>query len=170
MLKKDQLLHYLKYSIIAAVLYLISVFIFLYTDNYSQIYILYIGNIIFGIVMAVLVLNFNKKRDQNASPKMMIAAGHIATVMGVLISVVVVFILLAIMKPVGYATVSQTTKELAKPTPGLEGNGHALLFILIMDTIFGNVGAGSFVSFLLPNTAKSDQKGETATINPEVNP
>lgn len=170
MFTKDQILSYLKYSIVAAILYLVSVAIFLYMDNYTQTYILYIGNVVFALVIVVFILNFNKKRDKNASTKMMIAAGHITTVAGVLMSIVGVFILLAIMKPIGYATVSQTTNELAKPTPGLEGNGHALLFVLLMDAIFGNVGAGSFISFLLPNTAKQDQKGETATINPEVGP
>jgi hypothetical protein len=74
------------------------------------------------------------------------------------------------MKPSGYTAVSQTANELSKPTPGLMENAHALMFVLFMDAVFGNVGAGSFVSFLLPNTAKQDQKGETSTINPEVNP
>ena len=97
----------------------------------------------------------------------MIVAGHITTVMGVLLSCICIFILLAIMKPSGYAAVSNTASELAKPAPGLMQNSHALMFVLFMDAIFGNVGAGSFISFMLPNTAKQDQKGETATINPE---
>lgn len=169
MFTKDQILSYLKYSIVAAALYLVSVVIYLMMDSYDQTYILYIGNVAFAIVMVVFILNFNKKREENASPKMMIAAGHITTVMGVLISCAVIFILLAIIKPVGYAAVSQTTKELANPAPALQENGHALMFILFMDAVFGNVGAGSFVSFLLPNIAKQDQTGETSVINPEVN-
>ncbi len=170
MFTKDQILNYLKYSIVAAILYLVSVAIFLYLDNYTQTYILYIGNVVFAIVIVVFILTFNRKRDKNASTKMMIAAGHITTVAGVLMSIVGVFILLAIMQPEGYSTVSHTATELSKPTPGLEQNGHALMFVLIMDAVFGNVGAGSFVSFLLPNTAKQDQTGETETINPEVQP
>lgn len=170
MFTKDQILSYLKYSIVAAVLYLISVGIFLALDTYTQTYILYIGNVAFAIVIVVFILAFNRRRDKNASPKMMIAAGHITTVMGVLLSCLGVFILLAIMKPSGYTAVSQTANELSKPTPGLMENAHALMFVLFMDAVFGNVGAGSFVSFLLPNTAKQDQKGETSTINPEVNP
>ncbi len=85
MFTKDQILYYLKYSIVAAVLYLVSVVIF-FIDNYNQTYILYIGNVLFAIVIVVFILNFNKKRDKNASSKMMIAAGHITTVMGVLLS------------------------------------------------------------------------------------
>ncbi len=170
MFTKDQILSYLKYSIVAAILYLVSVGIFLGIDNYAQTYILYIGNVAFALVIVVFILNFNKKRNKNAMTKMMIAAGHITTVMGILLSCVAIFILLAIMKPVGYATVSQTATELGKPAPALMENGHALMFILFMDAVFGNVAAGSFVSFLLSNTAKRDQTGETSTINPEVNP
>jgi hypothetical protein len=169
MFTKDQILGYLKYSIVAAILYLVSVVIFLYLDNYTQLYILYIGNVMFAVVMVFFVVNFSKKRERNALPKMTIAAGHITAAMGVIISCLAIFVILAIMKPSGYSDVMATSNELAKPTPGLEGNGHALMFILFMDAVFGNIGAGSFVSFLLPNMLKSDQKGETATINPEVN-
>lgn len=170
MFTKNQILSYLKYSIVAGVLYLISVGIFLWLDSYTQTYILYIGNMVFAAVLVVFILNFNRKRDKNASTKMMIAAGHITTVMGVLLSCIGVFILLAIMKPSGYMAVSHTASELSKPAPALMENSHALMFVLFMDAVFGNVAGGSFVSFLLSNTAKRDQTGETATINPEVNP
>lgn len=71
------------------------------------------------------------------------------------------------MKPAGYADVINTASELAKPAPALEGNGHALMFILFMNAFLGNMGFGSFVSAMLPNMLKTDQSGETAIINPE---
>ena len=169
MFTKDQILYYLKYSVVAAILYLLSVVLFLYLDNYTQTYILYIGNVLFAVVTVFFVVNFSKKRGRNALPKMTIGAGHVMAAMGVIISCLAIFVILAIMKPSGYNDVMATSKELAKPTPGLEGNGHALMFVLFMDAVFGNIGAGSFVSFLLPNMLKSDQKGETAIINPEAN-
>lgn len=167
MFNKNEILSFLKYSVVAAILYLITVVIFLYSDSYQTTYVLYIGNVMFAIPIVVFILNFNKKRDKNASKKMMVVAGHITVVMGVLLSCIVIFILLAIMHPSGYKAVSQTANELAKPTPGLSGNTHALLFILFMDAVFGNIGTGSFISLMLPATAKRDQTGETATINPE---
>lgn len=170
MFTKNQILRYLKYSIIAAIIYLVFVVIYLSKDNYALTYILYIGNMLFAVVMVFFVVMIAKRREWNASPKMAIAAGHITAAMGVILSCLCIFIILAIMKPIGYSDVTNTAKELAKPTPALEGSGHSLMFILFMDAVFGNIGAGSFVSFMLPNMLKSDQKGETATINPEVNP
>jgi hypothetical protein len=37
-----------------------------------------------------------------------------------------------------------------------------------MNAFFGNLGFGIFVSAMLPNMLKTDQSGETATINPET--
>lgn len=168
MFTKNQILSYLKYSIVAAIIYLIFVVIYLSKDNYALTYILYIGNMLFAIVMVFFVVRFAKKRGWNASPKMAIAAGHITAAMGVILACLSIFIILAIMKPIGYSDITTTARELAKPAPALQGNGHTLMFILFMDAVFGNIGAGSFVSFMLPNMLKSDQKGETSTINPEV--
>jgi len=170
MFTKDQILSYLKYSIVAAIVYLIFVVIYLSLDNYALTYLLYIGNMLFAVVMVFFVVRFAKRRDWNPNPKMTIAAGHITAAMGVILSCVCIFIILAIMKPIGYSDVTTTAKELAKPAPALQGNGHTLMFILFMDAVFGNIGAGSFVSFMLPTMLKRDQKGETSTINPEVGP
>jgi hypothetical protein len=97
---------------------------------------------------------------------MAIKASVITTLAGVILSVVGMFIILAIMKPSGYSDVMNTANELAKPAPALEENGHALMLILVVDAIFGNLGTGIFISMMLPNMLKSDQTGETAVINP----
>ena len=72
------------------------------------------------------------------------------------------------MKPSGYADVINTASELSKAAPALDGNGHALMFMLFMSAFLGNMGFGSFISAMLPNMLKTDQSGETATINPEA--
>lgn len=166
MFTKAKILSYLKYAIPAAIVYCIMAGIFLYNHSYNLSYLLYIGNVLFGINILLFLLNYNKKRDKNSKAKYMVAAGHITAVIGILISVVVVFILLAIMHPSGYESVFPTTKELGHPAAALEGDTHALIYVLIMDTIFGNIGISSFLSFMLPFTAKSDQTSETATIKP----
>lgn len=72
------------------------------------------------------------------------------------------------MKPSGYEYINHTANELAKPAPSLEGNGHALMFILFMNAVFGNLCAGFFVSVMLPITAKIGKKGNTSEVNPGV--
>ncbi len=167
MFTKHQILSYLKYSIAAATAYLICVYIFLSMDSYLQTYILYIGNMVFASVMVIFIVNFSKKRDNNVSPKMTIAAGLITAAMGVIISCLVIFIMLAIMKPSGYNDIIHTSNILAKPAPSLQGNGHALMFILFMDAVFGNIGAGAFVSFMLPTMLRNDLTGDPSTMHPK---
>lgn len=165
MFSKQQILSYLKYAIPAAIVYCIMAGIFLYNDTYILSYLLYIGNMLFGIVILLFLLNFNKKRAKNSKAKYMTAAGHITAVIGILLSCIIIFILLAIMHPAGYESVSPTANELAKPAAGLKGDTHALIYVLFMDAVFGNIGIGSFLSFMLPFTAKSDQTSETDTVN-----
>lgn len=169
MLNKHQLRSYLKYSIAAAIVYLICVVVFLSKDTYSQTYILYLGNTLFAVPIVFFVVNFAKKRGENANTRMAIKASVITTLTGVILSVLCIFIILAIMIPSGYSDVTNTASELTKPAPALEGNGHALLLILIMDAVLGNLGTGIFISMMLPNMLKSDQRGETAVIEPVKN-
>ena len=169
MFTKNQILSYLKYAIVAAILYLVCVTIFLEQDSYTQIYILYIGNVLFATVMVFFILNYHNKKNEPKGNIKMIAAGLITTIMGTIISCLIIFILLAIIKPSGYEYISHTANELSKPTPSLQGNGHALMFVLFMDAVFGNFGVGSFVSAMLANTAKISDRGKTSEITPGVN-
>jgi len=164
MLKKHQILYYLKYSIPAAILYLITVVIFLSKDNYTQTWVLYLGNILFSVVIVFFVVRFANRRGRNANTRIAISAAIFTTIIGTVLCLLSVFIILAIMKPSGYGDVINTASELSKPAPALEGNGHALMFILFMSAFLGNMGFGSFVSAMLPNMLKTDQSGETATM------
>jgi hypothetical protein len=164
MFSKRQILSYLAYAIPAAIVYCIVAGIFLYNDTYNLSYLLYIGNVLFGIVILFYLLNYNKKRDKNSKAKYMVASGHITAVIGILISCVVIFILMAVIHPNAYEAVSPTSKALARPAAGLKGDTHPLIYVLFMDAVFGNIGISSFLSFMLPFTAKSDQTAETASI------
>jgi hypothetical protein len=133
------------YSVVAAILYLLSTAVFLERDNYTQIYILYIGNVLFAAVRVVFILMFYKKRIKNADYHMMMVTGLITTVKEVLISSSIIFILLTIMKPSASEAISHRANELAKPGPSLLGNSHTPMFVLFREAVFGNLGAGSFV-------------------------
>lgn len=165
MFSKAKILSYLKYAIPAAIIYSIMAGIFLYNDSYELSYLLYIGNILFGICILFFLLNYNKKRDKNSKAKYMVASGHITAVIGILISIVIILILMAVIRPIGYDYVSSTSKALKEPAAGLKGDTHPLIYVLIMDAIFGNIGVSSFLSFILPYTSKSDQTAETATVS-----
>ncbi|MEO6894340.1 MAG: DUF4199 family protein [Ginsengibacter sp.] len=167
MFNKHEIRSYLKYSIASAILYLICVVVFLSKDAYTQTYILYLGNTLFAIPIVFFVVHYANKRGRNANTGTAISAGIATTLIGIILSCLSIFIILAIMKPSAYTDVTNTALELSMPAPGLEGNGFALIMILFLDAILGNVAFGAFVAAMLTNMLKSDQTGETATINPE---
>ena len=167
MFTKQQLLPFLKYSIPAAIIYLISVVIFLNDDTYTMTWVLYLGNVLFAGVMVFFVVNFNNKSDNSSHTQKVIASGLATALIGTIISCLAIFIILAIMKPSSYSYVANTASELAKPAPALDGSAHSLMFILFMDAIFGNMCTSAFVCFMLSNMIRKYQPEEPSVISPE---
>lgn len=166
MFTKKQLLPFLKYSIPAAIIYLISVVIFLSDDTYTMTWILYLGNVLFAAVIVFYVVNFNSKSDNSSHTPKVIASGMVAAIIGAIISCLAIFIILAAMKPEGYRYIANTASELAKPAPGLEGTSHVLMLMLFLDAVIGNLGASAFVAFMVPNMIRKYQD-EKPAISPE---
>ncbi|MEO8823527.1 MAG: hypothetical protein ABI366_08115, partial [Ginsengibacter sp.] len=140
MFTKNQPHSSLKYSIAAAIVYLVCVVIFLSDDSYTQSYILYIGNMIFALVVAAHIVSFSINNDNQPGTYESIVTGFTTAIVGTVISCLAIFIILAIMKPIGYREVLNTASELAKPAPGLDGNSHVLMYMLFLDAIIGNLG------------------------------
>jgi len=156
MFKKEYLLSYIKWGIIAAIAYCVFMVSFIKSEEFSSTYLLYIGNILFLVVIALYMLNFNKNKNENASTQTMTAAGHITTVVGIIISCIVAAIAVSIFVP------SDTVLENAPAVTGT-GKTHGMVFMVFMNTIIGNLVAGSFVSIILPFSAKKDQTKDKKT-------
>src|SRR5690348_12560091 len=91
--------HYLSYAIPAAILYCVPVFIFIKQSTYTQSWLLYLGNFIFMLMVIAFLMSFNRKREQNASAVSMLVAGHIVTIVGMIVALVLCLILLAVLVP-----------------------------------------------------------------------
>jgi len=161
MLKAHQLGTYIKFSIAAAILYLVTAWIYISDSSFNEIWLLFLGNMLFASVIAVFVLRYNHNRKERASTVMMVAAGHITAVMGILISCFVCFILLLILSPDVFR-VSGVDTTLQDAAPQLEnGRTNGYVFVLFANAIIGNISSSSFVSILLPFAATKAQKGES---------
>src|SRR5687767_8192405 len=130
---------YLIYGLLGAVVYLIPVIIFLSNPDYSQAWLLYLGNLLFLFVIVAFLYAFNRKRSENAGTMAMLAAGHIATVFGVVISCLLAFILLVIMVP-GYLEPGTTDKVLTgEPANTTYDKTRGLSFMVFVTAIIGNI-------------------------------
>ncbi|GAC1380838.1 MAG: hypothetical protein NVSMB45_04660 [Ginsengibacter sp.] len=149
---------YLVFSVIAAVLYCIAAGVFIAQDSFASSWVLFIGNVLFAIVIAVFILTYNRRYGMNAKAQVMVFAGHITAVMGILLSCTLILILFAILTPHIYQVAANNQDALEKAPPTLQGNGHGLMLVLFMSAVVGNIAASSFISILLPFTAKRFQK------------
>jgi len=150
MFKKEYLAAYIKWGIIAAIVFCIPMIMFVKSAEFSSTYLLYIGNVLFLVAIAIYMLSFNKKKGENASTQTMNAAGHIATFFGIIISCIVAAIVLSVFMP---------GETILQDAPAQTGNGdtHGLVFMVFMNAIIGNLVGGSFVSIILPYTARKNQ-------------
>ena len=145
---------YITYGLLGAVVYCIPLIIFLSDPEYVQGWLLYLGNLFFLFAIVAFVYNFNKKRSENAGTLAMLTAGHIATLMGIIASCLLAFILLIIMVP-DYLH----TGPPESVVPGYDTT-RGLSFMVFATAIIGNLSAGSFVSIIFPFALKADQTRE----------
>ncbi len=150
MFKKEYLVSYIKWGVVAAFIYCIFMISFIKSDTFGGTYLLYIGNVLFLVVIALYMLSFNKSKGENASTQTMTAAGHIATIIGIIISCIVAVIVVTVFLP------SDPVMENAPAGTGT-GKTHGLIFMVFMNTVIGNLAGGSFASIILPFTARRNQ-------------
>ena len=163
MFKKEYLSSYLRWGIISAVAFCIPMVIFLTQKDYAATWWLFVGNALFLVVIAMYMLAFNKGQNENASTQTMLAVGHTATVVGILVSCIVALILLFVFVPDIF---SSGTSESALPdAPAQTGTGktHGLIFFLFMNATIGNFCGGSFASIIIPYTARKNQTKDKKT-------
>lgn len=168
MFKKYKLTDYLKYSIISAVMFCITVGIFLSSQKYSSTWWLYVGNALFMLGVIVFIFSFNRKKAENASTSSTIMGGHIITVMGIIISCIVSYLLIMFFVPGIFGSGETHTTVANAPAQLDTGKTDGLVFMVFMNAIIGNMATGSFASIILPYTVKRDQTEEPAEIKYKV--
>lgn len=157
MFKKEYLSSYLTYGVLAAILFSIPMIIFLSSAKFSSTWWLYIGNVLFLLSIVFFMLSFNKKKGEDPSTQTMVAAGHMTTITGIIISIIIAVIALLIFVPDIFSSgQSDSVLENAPSTTGT-GKTHGMIFMIFMNAVIGNLVAGSVPSILLSYTAKRDQ-------------
>jgi hypothetical protein len=161
MFKNSNWRQYLPYSIVAAILHGIAVFVFLRDSSFTHAYILYIGSFLFMFTIAAFLITFNRRRQENANSMSMLTAGLITSAMGVILSCVLCAILLAVMIP-GLFHAGTPAKVLTDaPANTVTDKTHGLLFMIFGSATMGNIVGGLFVCIIFPFALKGDQTKES---------
>jgi hypothetical protein len=160
MFKRIHWKSYVPFGGIAAMAYCIPVIFFLRDANYTESWLLFVGNFLFLFPVMLSLFQFNKQRKQNASSVSMLAAGHITTITGILISCVLCFVLLLLFVP-GLFQPGIPEKVLThSPANTIHGKTNGLGFMIFADGIFGNMSTGSFITIIYSFSLKGDQTKE----------
>lgn len=125
------------YSIVAALLYSIGAYIFLINDNFKNLWMLYPANFSFAVCVGLFVWS---KRNSTASNLSKVGNGVLITVIGIVISCILIAALLMIMP-------FYIVKQPLESTVMDDKNG--LISIMFLNAILANFFCGCFVSLLM---------------------
>ncbi|RYY30749.1 MAG: hypothetical protein EOO04_03990 [Chitinophagaceae bacterium] len=151
---------YLVYSIIAALLYNVPLIFFINRADFSDAWLLYLGNFLFMLMVGWFLMTFNFKRDENAGTLVMFTASSITTVIGAIFAVLVSLFLILVLVP-GIFQPGLADKVLVnEPAQSVDGKTNGLVFMVLVNAVFGNVFCGMFVSIIFPFALKGDQTRE----------
>lgn len=166
---RKHILEYLFVGAAAAIGYNIPVAIFLENNNYDNLVLLYIGT---GAFMAVIFLYSLKLLRRIYLRKRVVSiliACHIATLVGVVLSVLLVWAVAGFVYPHLFAH-KATEAVLENAPPAVEaGSSAGLIGKIIMICVITNLPAGSVISVISGYAGKQDQtQDQPAELSREI--
>jgi len=166
---RQHVVEYFLYGLLAAVLYSATLVYYMMHNQYENSYYLYIGNGLFFLsIFYYNVKLLSRPYDKNRAVSMLIA-GNLATVAGVILSVIIAWIVLFGFFPDAFSTYPKeeilsnapATDKLTRPTD--------LLFMIFINSVFCNFGAGALISVMISYAGKRNQtKDKPAHLDPNI--
>jgi hypothetical protein len=142
---------------IAALLYCITAFIYIQQADYTQSWILFLGAGLFFFTMAIHTVKESRKRGGNESTVALVFESHVTTIVGIILSSVICFILLSILVP-GYLEPGITDKVLAnEPRDSIADKTNGLSFNVFIGATVLCFSGGSIAGITIPFYAKRNQ-------------
>lgn len=139
---------YIKFAIISAILYCIPMVILFTNAVFPNLWLLYLGNGLFICSVLVSVIYINHKADDAAGLRTMLIGGIKITILGVILSCILIILLLTCIHERLQQAPSFTIKD--------KTNG--LSYILFFNAIIVNLPGGAFGALLGAISTKGNQK------------
>lgn len=159
---KDFAKRYFLRATIAAAVYCITVVIFLVQKQFQSIWLLFLGNALYLAAISIIVFLSNKAQKFEESPLTSSISGHVLSVTGAAVSVILSLILYALF----YIGIDGSKGEVLHQAPAdLSSNGptHGMLFVLIVVAALGNTITGFFAAIFTSFGASKKQESEQAS-------
>jgi hypothetical protein len=140
---------YTRYSVWAAVFNTLSIIVYLFARNYTNVWVLYIGNLLFAAVVIMGVFKGNHRVHDTASVRSLFMMGIKITVYGILLAAALCVLLLLIN--------SMFTGISSADVPAQAGRGD-ILFTILSNTIAVNGVLGALSALIGATVVKKNQK------------
>lgn len=157
---KSHIKEYFLYGIIASVLYMIPVVYFIKNNKFENFYYIYVGSGLFMLAIFYYTLKLTyRSYDQKRSVSMLIA-GHLTTIVGVIVSCILVVFAVLIFSP--RMSVWVPVDNIVSNAPPTMQPHHrwSLLIMVLLATAICNVAVGFFISLIMSFAAKQDQTND----------
>jgi hypothetical protein len=143
-------------GIIAGILFCIPAFIYIRSANYENTWMLYMGSFLFMIAVWIHTMIESKRRDDNESTVALMFASHMGTMVGIVVSCILCFLLLSLFVP-GYLSSSHPKTLVEEPANIIHDKTDGLSFNVFMAATVVNFSVGSFTAIVLPFMLKKNQ-------------
>ena len=155
MFGKNFVRNYLFRGLIAAGIYCITVVIFLMNEKFQSIWVLYLGNALFMLAIALIIFFTNRAQKFKESPVTSAISGHVLSFTGAALSVVLSLLLYFLFstKP-GVEALQQAPSQMRPDTH------NDLLFVLIVNAALGNTITGFFAAIFTSFGSSRDKLSE----------
>lgn len=134
-------------ALFAAIGYCVFSVLYIRRVSFSQSYLLYVGNLVFAIVIGIYLGWLYKTVQPRLSVIGLIKAGHFAAAGGIVAACLLSFILLFLFQPAAFR---HAGAQLHNAPSQLSGSHRGFALVLFADAVLGNAAASFFVSMLLP--------------------
>jgi len=157
MLRKVNIFRTVISGLIAAALFSILVYVFISDNTYTNSWLLYFGSFLFLVVIWIHTIRENKKQSENESTVALVFISHMATIAGIIFSVVLSFLLLSLLVP-GYLDQGNADQVMRQePANVIKDKTDGLSFQVFFAATVINFAVGSFAGIILPFYSKRNQ-------------
>ena len=143
-------LHFIKYSILPAILYIIPLIIFILDETFSETWLLYVGNALFLFYIFAFGVYYGKQQNNRTSP---LSAGLAVTLIGIIFTCILVLVVIFVLAP-GVFHIGSSHPIEDTPAALPNKNSHGVIFMLFSSATIGNFAAGSVSSVLAAGATK----------------
>jgi len=150
---------------IAGILFCIPAFIYIRSANYEKSWLLYMGSFLFMIAIWIHTMLESKRRENNESTIALVFASHAATIVGIVVSCILSFLLLSLFVP-GYLSSSHPKTLTEEPVNIIHDKTEGLSFSVFMAATAVNFSVGFFTAIVLPFILKKNQTRDSRVPTP----